>query len=192
MPDPIPDTVFPVHLIGGRVELRELTQEDLVPIAEYAADPEVMRYVVFGRTFSTAEEREWLMAMIAAAREPRRADYTLAVVVDGDVAGTAHLGLENRLHFRGFLGYALRKQFWGRGLATEAASLLVSFGFDQLRLHRVHASVAPANQASIRVLEKVGLRYEGHARDHFATSEGWRDSLMFGILEADRSVGGTD
>ena len=59
------------------------------------------------------------------------------------------------------VGFRFRPAFWGRGLATEACRASLEFGFSTLGLERVLGLVLPENQASIRVLEKVGMRPEG-------------------------------
>jgi len=57
------------------------------------------------------------------------------------------------------LGYRLRRTEWGRGLASEAASVLVDWGFDSLGYSKIIASTMTVNQASRRVLEKLGLQH---------------------------------
>jgi ribosomal-protein-alanine N-acetyltransferase len=59
------------------------------------------------------------------------------------------------------VGYRFLPEYWGRGLATEACLASVSFGFEVLKLDRIIGLVLPDNVASIRVLDKVGLRSEG-------------------------------
>lgn len=59
------------------------------------------------------------------------------------------------------VGYRFLPEYWGRGLATEACLASVSFGFEVLKLDRIIGLVLPDNVASIRVLEKVGMRLEG-------------------------------
>ncbi len=58
------------------------------------------------------------------------------------------------------LGYRIDSRYWGQGLATEAASATVRYGFEQLNLPYLLGIVERANLASVRVLEKVGMRYE--------------------------------
>lgn len=58
------------------------------------------------------------------------------------------------------LGYRIDSRYWGQGLATEAASATLRYGFEQFNLPYVLGIVERANLASVRVLEKVGMRYE--------------------------------
>jgi [ribosomal protein S5]-alanine N-acetyltransferase len=56
------------------------------------------------------------------------------------------------------------------------------FGFTELGLHRISAAIGPDNAASIAVVTKLGMQYEGRLRDHVFTNGAWRDSLLYSIL----------
>ena len=64
----------------------------------------------------------------------------------------------------GEVGYALGEEFWGRGLATEATGRMLRYGFEEMGLAVVHANFLSRNVASGRVLQKVGMTYEGRLR----------------------------
>ena len=81
------------------------------------------------------------------------------------------------------LGYAIRYDMWGRGLATDAAQAMIDFGFARLDLHRISAAIGPDNHASLRVAQKLGMSHEGRIRDHVFTNGAWRDSELFSILQ---------
>ncbi|ROP33349.1 GNAT family N-acetyltransferase [Couchioplanes caeruleus] len=83
----------------------------------------------------------------------------------------------------GELGYAIRRSDWGKGYATEATNLMVTFGFDTLRLHRLQAACGPDNRASQRLLARLGFMPEGRLRDHVFTNGAWRDSLLYSLLD---------
>ena len=101
----------------------------------------------------------------------------------GAVIGSAEVYVDSVRHHRGEIGYILRRDVWGRGLATEVATLLLRFGFDDLRLHRLWASCDPANTASIRVLEKIGMQHEGVLRHQYLASDGsWRDAAIYAAI----------
>lgn len=86
--------------------------------------------------------------------------------------------------------YKLLPAHWGQGLTTEALKALISFGFDQLQLHRIEAGCAVENVASIRVLEKAGLTREGRKRQVLPIRGKWVDNYWFAILETDWSAAG--
>jgi [ribosomal protein S5]-alanine N-acetyltransferase len=73
--------------------------------------------------------------------------------------------------------------FWGRGIATAIGRQLLARGFGELGLHRIHATCDPRNAGSARVLAKLGMTREGHLRHTRLIRDGWRDSLVFGVVE---------
>lgn len=172
-----------VELAGPRVALRELQPSDVEAVGRYAGDRRVTRYLVWGPN-TPAETSAHLEAAMSEARSTPRTDYQLGVVAldAGDLIGAARLSLDSDLNRRGQIGYVLRRDRWGRGLATETVHLLLHLGFRQLGLHHMRATCHPDNVASARVLEKVGMSLDGRIRDHMLIRGAWRDSLMYSLL----------
>ena len=83
------------------------------------------------------------------------------------------------------LGYWVGEPFARRGYTTEAVSLVLDHGFGQLELHRVEASCLPNNEASRRLLEKLGFTCEGLARGYLRIDGVWRDHLIYALLRED-------
>jgi len=81
------------------------------------------------------------------------------------------------------IGFGIDGEHAGRGLATEIASRLLGFGFEELKVHRIQADVALENSACIRVLEKVGMVREGVARDCIFAQGRWWTEAKYAILE---------
>ncbi len=96
------------------------------------------------------------------------------------------VGLEiNEEDEKAELGYWVAETFWGRGVATEAATAMVRFGFEMLCLNKIFASHMVRNPASGRVLEKIGMRQEGVFRDHVKKGGRFEDAVVYGILAAE-------
>ncbi len=74
--------------------------------------------------------------------------------------------MPNYLHKEGEIVYRLRKKYWGNGYASEAAKKVIEFGFIHWGLHRIEAMCDARNAASIKVLEKIGMKKEGCLREH--------------------------
>lgn len=92
-------------------------------------------------------------------------------------AGLRHFGAPPEVEIL----YGIVPQYWGRGLAVEAALTVLRYGFETLGLHRVYAGTDPPNTASVRVMEKVGMRFDrrteinGLAAIYYVLSgEDWR------------------
>ena len=108
----------------------------------------------------------------------RRSEGTLVGVVGADDldVGTTH---------RANLGYWLARPYWGRGLMTEAVRRYVRYALERLEVVRLTAEVFPWNEASARVLEKVGFRREGRLRRHREKDGALVDVLYYGLLRED-------
>ena len=170
-----------------RLLLRDFEPGDWAAVHKYAADPDVVRFVEWGPN-SEDQTREFVERVIAMAKVTPRVDYELAVVSlpQNELIGAASIHISNPSNREGWIGYCLNKAAWGKGFATEAARSLIDFGMSELRLHRVFATVDPANSGSQAVLTKVGMKYEGHFREHKLVRGKWRDTLIYSILESDK------
>lgn len=83
------------------------------------------------------------------------------------------------------IGFGTACHHWGKGYATEMAERLIAFGFDEVGLHRISADVAVSNLVCMRVLEKIGMRYEGTARDCIWAQGRWWTEAQYAVLATD-------
>ena len=139
-----------------RLRLRPWIDADFEPLAAMCADPRVMEFA--SSLFSRAEtEAMWRRIQ---EHHARYGFGPWAMEVDGKFAGS--LGLDwvrFEAHFTPCveIGYRLRPEFWGRGLATEGGKAALRYGFEGLGLREIVAFTTPANRRSRRVMEKIGL-----------------------------------
>ena len=175
---------MPLPLQPPRMELRDFRAEDFAAVHAYASDPLVTRWTSWGPN-SEAETRAFLDAVVGEPAEQPRTSYSLAIIdrATGTLFGGCGLYLRRGLYREYEMGYVLHRDWWGRGLASEAARALLAFGFGELRAHRIYAQVDPENEASGRVVARLGFRLEGHIRKDMLKHGVWRDSLVFGFLE---------
>lgn len=178
-----------MNLCGERIDLRELTLDDLEAVHSVANHPEVYRYQPFGPN-KTEETLTYLRGVINRGRDSPRRDYTLAIVprATQELVGYASLWIINPEFRQAEIGFFLHPRHWGHGYASDATCLLVRHAFEALHLHRVYATADPRNSASRRVLEKVGMVYEGRLRDVMVIRDGWRDSDVYSVLQPEWSV----
>jgi RimJ/RimL family protein N-acetyltransferase len=124
--------------------LREVVEADLDVFYEQQLDPEATRMALFPSRDREAFDAHWRRLLANDALTNR------TIVADGKVAG--HIGCWEQ-DGRRLVGYWLGREFWGRGLATQALAELL----DEVEARPVHAWVASSNIGSIRVLEKCGF-----------------------------------
>jgi [ribosomal protein S5]-alanine N-acetyltransferase len=109
-----------------------------------------------------------------------------AIVSRDSNAMMGGIGLDvNARHKRGHLGYWFGVDYWGKGYATEAASAVLEYGFQTLELHRIEAGHYPRNPASGRVLEKIGMKFEGVMRGDLLKDDQFEDTVMYARLRTD-------
>jgi [ribosomal protein S5]-alanine N-acetyltransferase len=121
---------------------------------------------------------------VGAAEWDLGTGYAFGIIDRSDGALVGRVALANvvrKAWQNATLGYWLDAERNGRGLTTDAARLAVGFAFVDASLHRVQAGVMPRNARSVRVLEKIGMRYEGLALRYLLINGTWEDHRMYGI-----------
>lgn len=93
-------------------------------------------------------------------------------------------------HDRAGVGYWIGVPYWNRGFATEAAGEVLRWGFAERGIRRVYARSFARNDASRRVLEKLGMRREGVLRSHVRKGEEYVDVELYGLLRPEWEEGG--
>lgn len=167
-----------------RLELRPARDEDVDRILEYRNLPEVTRWLLRTEVDAASLRAAWRRA----AEDPH--DHSVAVTLDGLVIGTVSLEVVDGMGQPGMpprteaeLGYIFDPAYGGRGYATEAVTAMVTHAFDRLGVRRITAGCFADNLASVRILEKAGLRREQHGvGDSWHAELGWVDGYTYGLL----------
>jgi ribosomal-protein-alanine N-acetyltransferase len=164
--------------------LREFSIDDLDAIVRYESDSLVVQYVCYGPS-TRAECEQELRFHLAQQQAQPRIFYHLALSLPEPqtMIGWCGIKMAHPHDQEGELGYALDRAYWGQGYMPEAATTMLAFGFQQLHLHRIFGTCHPANHASIRVLEKIGMSYEGCLRENRWCKGVWRSTNVYAILE---------
>lgn len=148
------------ELVTERLVLRRMTADDLGWLAELRSDADVMRYIGSAGAVPLEQTRERLDRYLACWATHGLGMFSVREDVDGSPVGWAGLQpLEGTEEIE--VGYAFGPPAWGRGFATEAARAVVRWGFEERSLARIVAVAYPENDASRRVMDKLGMRYEG-------------------------------
>lgn len=191
MPDPFPDASASYSdavppLRTPRLLLRALTVADDPAVQILFSDAVALK--TWGHPpFTSLDDARAYRAQLEVGFQ-RRYLFVWGVFVpentgDGPLVGIGLLTRWSPNNRRVDLGYYLGSAYWGRGYATEVARALVAFAFGALGVHRVEAEVVPGNDASARVLERVGFRYEAHLKERLWNSDkGPLDSHLFRLL----------
>ena len=130
------------------------------------------------------EDRSAFNARCAARQRERQLGnaYGFGVFVDGYLRGEANLSNLVRGAFQNAtIGYWIDREMAGRGYTPEAVVALFRFGFDTLHLHRIEINIIPRNDASIRVVDKLGIRHEGVSPRYLEIAGNWEDHARYAI-----------
>ena len=179
----------PVVLSDGQVTIRPYRASDVEQhhAAVCASVDEVAPWLDWCHGgYTPAESFAWIASRPTAWAQQDA--YSFAVV---DAQGGAFLvgcGLDQiqPAHGLGNMGYWVRSDRAGQGIATRAARLTACFGFETLGLYRIEILMQPKNRGSQRVAEKVGAVYEGRCRHRVVAHGAPRDVLLYSLLPTDR------
>ena len=145
-----------------RLIIRPFQDHDIEPIYEMRRDPEVMRYIREPQT-RIEETYNWITMITALWEDSGIGFLGVEEKSTGDFVGWCGLWiLKETSEIE--VGYALRKESWGLGYATEAARRVLEYGFDDLSLERIVAVAVPGNDASVNIMKKLGMEYVGIGR----------------------------
>ncbi|CAG7637068.1 GNAT family N-acetyltransferase [Paenibacillus allorhizosphaerae] len=171
-------------LTGSRIYLREFKFTDWVDVHAYASQEIVCRFQPWGPN-NEEQTQAFVKQIIDDANKASRTRFVFAIVELGSekLIGAGEINIRSASNRSGEIAYIVHPDYWGKGIATEAVGLLVKYGFSEFRLHRIYATCDPRNIGSSQVLTNIGMTQEGRMRDTLLLRDGWRDSLVFSILE---------
>ena len=166
----------PTELTTERLLLRPFRLSDVDDVLAYASDPEWAAF--YPRPYDRGKA-EYTVARAVVDSWDREAEF--AVVFDGRVVGLISLtvDLEDQT---AELGYDVAREMWGRGIATEAAAAVCDWGFREYGLARVYATADSRNTRSHRVMQKLGMTYEGTERSSEVGRGERVDSVCYAVL----------
>lgn len=155
----------PPVLDTPRLYLRKMLKRDSRDMFEYACRPDVTEYLLWEPHQSETYTYKYLSYLQSRYRAGDFYDWAIIWRDSDKMIGTCGFTKLNIESNSAEVGYVLNPVYWGIGIAPEAVRAVMRFGFWQLRLHRIEARYMIGNNRSRRVMEKVGMTYEGIGRD---------------------------
>ncbi len=168
-----------------RLTLRPFKKSDLEAMMAYHALPEVQRYLDW-KARDRVEVESALQSMVKQNRLTRPGDTIHLAVVEDDseaVIGQIALRWTDATAGQAEVRFIFNPEFRRQGYASEAVSAVIGLGFESFNFHRIYAICAGKNQASARLLKKLGMRLEAHYREHALFQGEWDEELHFAILD---------
>ncbi|MBN4004652.1 GNAT family protein [Nostoc sp. LPT] len=167
-----------------RLLMRDFVETDWQAVFAYQSNPLYLRYNYWTRR-TQKDVCEFIQMFIDQQKEQPRTKFQLAIILKEENRLIGNCGIRvNDLEMReANIGYELNTQYWGQGYATEAAQAILKFGFEELEMHRIWSWCVSENVASVKVLEKIGMRREGHLQEKELIKGRWYDNFLYAILD---------
>ncbi|WP_062048967.1 GNAT family N-acetyltransferase [Bacillus sp. JCM 19034] len=166
-----------------RLRLRKLTLEDLSDMYEYCSNEEVTKYVTWDTHKSSSDTKQFIEFVVSRYEDNKVAPWGIEYKQNGKLIGTINFVSWQADHKIAEIGYALSQDYWGKGIVTEAAKEVITFGFHHMDLIRIQAKCNVENIGSARVMEKVGMSLEGKMRKALFAKGEHHDIYMYSILK---------
>ena len=176
----VPDTIT-----TDRLSLRPHRDSDVDDVFSYARDSEWQRFLPIPRPYAKEHAQEYLDTVAQFDREQHP---TWAVCIGEQVIGSVNIRFVAD-HRIAEVGYGVSRSHWGRGITTEAMRAVINAAFEAYPLlQRIRARADSENVGSRRVMEKLGMTFEGEMRlDRFVLGE-LRDEVVYGLLREEWTI----
>ena len=165
--------------------LRLSNDEDAAWITPACNDSEIARFIGLPSPYTEADARSFLARVARGWTTGTEAVFVVANATDSEPLGLVELHVDAGDPARASLGYWVRVEARGHGVATLAVRIVARWAFEELGVCRLELTTAPDNIASQRVAERAGFTREGILRGWMPTPNGRRDSVMFSLLATD-------
>ena len=149
-----------------RLILRKMLVSDAPDMFDYARRADTSRYLVWSPHESISHTKAYLKFVNERYRAGDFYDWAVTLRDSGKMIGTCGFTRIDTTHHVGEIGYVINPDYHRQGLAAEAASAVIKFGFEELDLSRIEARFLRENEASLKVTKKLGMTLEGYLRDN--------------------------
>jgi RimJ/RimL family protein N-acetyltransferase len=159
-----------------RLRLRRFCEEDVDDIVAYSTGADFW----LARNLSWRPDRESVKAYYET--NPAWLELVIELREEERVVGSVGIGVTDPEQGQAIVGWLLGCGFQGRGIATEAGRAILTFGFRTMGLHRISAGTGMRNTRSWRLMERLGMRREGHFRKSHRVQGEWDDEFVYAVL----------
>jgi len=175
-----------VRLEGNRIILRPLEERDAPTLYENVKEYEMARWLI---NLPHPYPKDGALEFIKKSRDlmEKGESYELAIESKetSEVIGVMSFCKVNQKNRSAEVGYWVAKEHRGEGIATEAGLALLIFGFEELNLERIYSKCFSENIPSQRIMEKIGMQYEGTFRHEILKDDRFIDTKYYSILKGD-------
>lgn len=168
-----------------RCTLRRATDKDRYDLFELYSQENVVKYMPFTPFISVEDaigEMKWYQKIF---EEQSGLRWMIEDMESGKLIGTCGFLNYEKEHNRIEIGYDLTPDYWGKGIMTEVVKYIMHFGFLTMKVNKIEAKVEPENEASLRLMHKLGFYKEGVLRQHEFEKGKYIDLAVFSMLKSE-------
>lgn len=170
------------------LRLRPMHVTDAQDMFDYARRQSVTSFLLWEPHPNLSYTRDYLRYIESRYALGDFYDWAIIDLESERMIGTCGFAKINTDHDSAEIGYVLNPDFWGRGYAVEAAERVIEFGFSALGLHRIEARFMKGNERSLRVMEKLGMTFEGYHVDELFVKGRYRTVGVCSIIEKHANI----
>jgi diamine N-acetyltransferase len=169
-------------LKGRKVQLRPVKRSDIEYFLKWFNDLEVTQYLNTSLQMTEMAEEKWIENL---GNQQNRAVFVIEAIEGDSSKPIGNTGLHNinAWDHNATFGITIgEKDYWSRGYGTEAARLIINYGFEVLNLYRINSGVISFNERSLRMHRSVGFKEEGRQRGNIYKNGKFHDIIILGML----------
>jgi [ribosomal protein S5]-alanine N-acetyltransferase len=174
-------TPFPI-LLTERLILRKISPDDAPELFFMRTDERVMRYIDKPRAKTIDETLAFVKKIHDLEANNNAVTWAITLKTDPKLIGTVCLWNLQKEHYRAEVGYALHPDHHRKGIMDEVLRTVIDYGFNTVKLHSIEANVNPANEASIKLLEKNKFVREAYYRENYFFEGKFLDTAIYSLL----------
>ena len=168
-----------------RLKFRSIKKKDVNDIFEYASDPRTSKFLMWDPHDSLEYTKKFIEIVLSNYKSGEYNDWAIVLKDSKKMIGTCGLTRIDERNGVVEIGYVISPDYWGMGIATEAAKKIVKFAFDELGANRVEARFLYGNEGSLAVMKKIGMKFEGYFREALFVKGKYRTVGVSAILRKD-------
>lgn len=174
--------IFPPIIETERLILRPRVIEDAADIFEFSSDPETTEFMSWSSHANIEETIDFINFCIKKQEEKACYDYSIVLKSTGKVIGGGGIYDISKFPHKGEIGWILNKNYWGHGYMPEAMKALIEYLFKNKLVHRIESNHYLGNEKSGRVMQKLGMTYEGTNIDRFLVRGKYVSGKQYAII----------
>ena len=148
-----------------RLIFRAIKKTDLQDIFEYSSNPKTSEFLLWSPHENLEYTKKFIDIVLSKYKSGDYNDWAIILKENNKMIGTCGFTRIDEYNSVAEIGYVINPKFWGHGYATEASKTVLKFAFEVLRVNRVEAKFIFGNEASLKVMNKIGMKFEGYQRE---------------------------